>query len=53
MNDIEQGAAGSGVTPMHLLLEEWGTMGKTRFPNVKGGLISKLIFNLSLHIMME
>jgi len=35
MNDIEQGAAGSGLTPMHLLLEEWGTMGKTRFPNVK------------------
>ena len=39
MNDIEQGAAGSGLTPMHLLLDEWGTMGKTRFPNVKGGLI--------------
>jgi len=35
MNDIEQAAAGSGLTPMHLLLDEWGTMGKTRFPNVK------------------
>ena len=40
MNDIEQAAAGSGLTPMHLLLDEWGTMGKTRFPNVKGGIIS-------------
>ena len=44
MNDIEQGAAGSGLTPMHLLLDEWGTMGKTRFPNVKGGLISYFFF---------
>ena len=53
MNDIEQAAAGSGLTPMHLLLDEWGTMGKTRFPNVKGGLISYFFFNLDPHGVME
>ena len=33
MNDLEREA--NGQSPMHILLDEWGTMGKTRFPNVR------------------
>ena len=33
MNTLEQES--NGENPFHLLLDEWGTMGKTRFPNVK------------------
>ena len=32
---IESVAKGKGQNPMNLFLDEWGTMGKTRFPNVK------------------
>ena len=34
VNQIENAARGK-CNPMNLFLDEWGTMGKTRFPNVK------------------